>query len=137
MFIGDVGQSSREEIDVQQPTNPGSSENYGWRVREGSIQNPAFPGEPTPPGAVNPIFDYPRSIGRTGIGGYVYRAASESQICVAFMSSAIWPAPDSRPGTGQIFTLNYNGVIASNFQNITAQLFPTRVGGLRSVISPR
>jgi hypothetical protein len=73
MFIGDVGQSSREEIDVQQPTNPSSSENYGWRVRKGSNQNPAFPGEPTPPGAVNPIFDYPRSIGRTVIGGYVYR----------------------------------------------------------------
>src|SRR6266513_1007349 len=44
LFIGDVGQSSREEIDVQQPTNPGGGENYGWRVREGSIQNPAFPG---------------------------------------------------------------------------------------------
>ena len=45
MFIGDVGQSAREEIDVQQPANPGGGENYGWRVREGSIQNPAFPGD--------------------------------------------------------------------------------------------
>ena len=37
--------------------------------------------------------------------------------------------PDSGPGTGQVFTLNYNGSIASNFQNITAQLFPTSAGG--------
>src|SRR5437773_493762 len=40
MFIGDVGQDTREEIDVQQATNAGGGENYGWRVREGSIQNP-------------------------------------------------------------------------------------------------
>src|SRR5436305_12578867 len=69
MFIGDVGQITREEIDVQQPTNPGGGENYGWRVREGSIQNPAFPGVPRPPGAVDPIFDYPRTVGQTVIGG--------------------------------------------------------------------
>src|SRR5439155_680110 len=37
--------------------------------------------------------------------------------------------PESGPGNGQIFTLNYNGAIASNFENITAQLFPTRAGG--------
>jgi len=128
MFIGDVGQSSREEIDVQQPTNPGGGENYGWRVREGSIQNPAFPAEPTPPGAVNPIFDYPRSIGRTVIGGYVYRGQRIRNLRGVYVFGDL-AGPDSGPGTGQIFTLNYNGVIASNFRNITAQLFPTRVGG--------
>src|SRR5256714_2716613 len=79
MFIGDVGQASREEVDVQQPTNPGGSENYGWRDREGLIQNPAFPtptAAPTPtpnPPRVDPIFDYPHATGRTIIGGYVYR----------------------------------------------------------------
>src|SRR5438477_8497010 len=73
LFIGDVGQSTREEIDVQKTVNPRGGENYGWRVREGSIQNPAYPGVPTPAGAVNPIVDYPRSIGQTVIGGYVYR----------------------------------------------------------------
>src|SRR2546430_7045216 len=31
MFIGDVGQDTREEVDVQQATNPGGGENYGWR----------------------------------------------------------------------------------------------------------
>src|SRR5258708_8917854 len=73
MFIGDVGQNTREEIDVQQATNAGGGENYGWRVREGSIQNPAFPGSPTPPGAIDPIFNYSHLVGQTIIGGYVYR----------------------------------------------------------------
>jgi len=127
MFIGDVGQSSREEIDVQQPTNLGGGENYGWRVREGRIQNPAFPGVPTPPGAINPILDYPRSVGRTVIGGYVYRGQQIPNLRGVYVF-ADFLGPDSDPG-GQTFTLNYNGTIASNFQNITAQLFPTRAGG--------
>src|SRR6266550_710430 len=128
MFIGDVGQSSREEIDVQQPTHPGGGENYGWRVREGSVQNPAFPGVPTPPGAINPIFDYPRSVGRTVIGGYVYRGQQIPNLRGVYVFGDFL-GPDSGPGTGQIFTLNYNGTIASNFQNVTGQLFPTRAGG--------
>ncbi len=128
MFIGDVGQSSREEVDVQRTTNPGGGENYGWRVREGSIQNPAFPGVPTPPGAVDPIFDYPRTIGRTVIGGYIYRGQQIPNLRGVYVFADAF-GPDAGPGTGQIFTLNYNGIIASNFQNITAQLFPTRAGG--------
>ncbi|HEV3243553.1 MAG TPA: hypothetical protein VGZ31_03985 [Chthoniobacterales bacterium] len=81
MFIGDVGQNTREEVDVQQLTNPGGGENYGWRDREGFIQNPAYPtptAAPTPtpnPPRVDPIIDYPRTTGRTVIGGYVYRGA--------------------------------------------------------------
>src|SRR6266480_648806 len=128
MFIGDVGQSTREEIDVQQPTHPGGGENYGWRVREGSVQNPAFPGVPTPPGAINPIFDYPRSVGRTVIGGYVYRGQKIPNLRGVYVFGDFL-GPDSGPGAGQIFTLNYNGTIASNFQNVTGQLFPTRAGG--------
>ena len=128
MFIGDVGQSTREEIDVQQPTNPGGGENYGWRVREGSVQNPAYPGTPTPSGAIDPIFDYPRSVGRTVIGGYVYRGQQIPNLRGVYVF-ADYLGPDSGPGTGQVFTLNYNGTIASNIQNITAQLFPTCAGG--------
>ncbi len=66
LFIGDVGQSQREEIDAEAASTPGG-QNYGWRVREGSIQNPAYPSDPVPPGAVNPAYDYPRNVGQTFI----------------------------------------------------------------------
>jgi glucose/arabinose dehydrogenase len=84
LYIGDVGQGSCEEIDVQPATSAGG-ENYGWRLREGTIATPTGGvGGARPAGAIDPIFDYPHSIatcsgppaGFVGIaitGGYVYR----------------------------------------------------------------
>jgi glucose/arabinose dehydrogenase len=125
LFVGDVGQSTREEVDVQQATNPGGGENYGWRLREGFIATPTgnpVVGGARPPGNVDPIFDYPRSTGQTVIGGYVYRG----QIYPALQGVYVF-GDYLGPNTGggaKIFTLNYNGTTASNFQDITSQLFP-------------
>jgi hypothetical protein len=121
MFIGDVGQDNREEIDVQQASHPTGGENYGWRVREGSIQNPVFPGVPTPPGAIDPIYDYSRSVGSTVIGGHVYRGPRIPSLRGVYVFADF--------GAGQIFSFNYNGTTVSNVQNITSALFPTSVGG--------
>ena len=135
MFIGDVGQNTREEVDVQQPTNPGGGENYGWRDREGFIQNPAYPtptaaptATPNPP-RVDPIFDYPRTTGRTVIGGYVYRGALFPALQGVYVFGD-YLGPNN--GTARIFTLNYDGTTASNFQDITGQLFaiPTTSGDI-------
>jgi glucose/arabinose dehydrogenase len=124
LFIGDVGQNTREEIDVQLPTNPGGGENYGWRLREGTVAtptgNPVVGGAP-PPGNVEPILDYPRSVGGTVIGGYVYRGSQIPALQGKYVFGDFV--------AGKIFTLDYNGTSASNFQDITAQLFPTRQGG--------
>src|SRR5438105_848363 len=120
MFICDVGQSSREEVDVQQPTNPGGGENYGWRLREGTIATPGV-GGPPPPGAVDPILDYDRSVGGTVIGGYVYRGSTIPSLQGKYI---FWDYLG-----GKIFLLDFNGTTASNFLDITSQLFPTRTGG--------
>lgn len=124
MFIGDVGQNTREEVDVQLPGNPGGGENYGWRDREGFIQNLAYAtATPTPapvPPRVDPIIDYPRSTGGTVIGGYVYRGKQIPQLRGVYVFGDYL--------AHKIFTLNYDGTAASNFQDITAQLFPTATG---------
>jgi glucose/arabinose dehydrogenase len=73
MIIGDVGQDSREEIDYE-PAGRGGR-NYGWFMREGSIATPEV-AQSQPPAFLpltNPIADYPRSIGHSVTGGYVYR----------------------------------------------------------------
>ena len=121
LFLGDVGQGAREEIDVQQPSNPGGGENYGWRLREGTIATPASVGGPPPPGNVDPILDYGRSTGGTVIGGYVYRGSRIPALQGKYVFGDFV--------AGKIFTLDYNGTTASNFQDITSQLFPTRMGG--------
>jgi glucose/arabinose dehydrogenase len=76
LYIGDVGQGVREEIDFQ-PASSSGGENYGWRLREGTIQTPGSVGGPQPPGGINPIYDFPHdgsSLGGFAVtGGYVYR----------------------------------------------------------------
>ncbi len=127
MIIGDVGQSSREEIDVQRPSNPGGGENYGWRVREGFIQNPAYPDDPPPPDALDPIFDYPHTTGQVIIGGYVYRGSRIPSLGGIYVF-ADYLGPEGGDGTGRIWVFRYNGRKVSGFRDITSQLFPTRVG---------
>ncbi len=127
MFIGDVGQDTREEIDVQKKANLGGGVNYGWRVREGSVQNPAFPNDPPPPRAREPIFDYAHSIGQTVIGGYVYRGSAIASLR-GFYVFADYLGPEGGNNTGRIFALRYNRGSVSSFQDITSQLFPTAIG---------
>ncbi|HEX3599312.1 MAG TPA: PQQ-dependent sugar dehydrogenase [Lacipirellulaceae bacterium] len=81
LWIGDVGQNNREEIDFQPANSPGG-QNYGWRLREGTIQTPVDGiGGPSPPGVVDPIYDYdhigdPNYTGAAVIGGYVYHGSA-------------------------------------------------------------
>jgi glucose/arabinose dehydrogenase len=126
MFIGDVGQDSREEIDVQNASDPGGGEDYGWRVREGFIQNPAYPNDPPPPDAVDPIFDYPHSTGQTIVGGYIYRGRRIPGLRGYYVfADYLGPQPGS---TGKIWVFRYNGSVVRQFTDITADLFPTAVG---------
>jgi hypothetical protein len=133
MFIGDVGQDTREEVDAQLPTNPGGGEDYGWRDREGLIQNPAFPtATPTPtpsPPWVDPIYDYDHSTfgGGTVIGGYVYRGKQIPGLRGTYVFGDYV--------LSKIFTFNYDGSTVSNFTDITSQLFPTATGDNLSGLS--
>ncbi|RIK73662.1 MAG: sugar dehydrogenase [Planctomycetota bacterium] len=81
LWIGDVGQGAREEVDFQ-PGDSLGGENYGWRLREGSISTPDSVGGAKPPGNVDPIYDYqrigtegvdPDFTGNTVAGGVPYR----------------------------------------------------------------
>ena len=77
LWIADVGQSAREEVNFQ-PASSAGGENYGWRLREGLIATPSGGvGGPAPDGNVDPVYDYNRDadpFGGTVItGGYVYR----------------------------------------------------------------
>ncbi len=73
IWVGDVGQGSREEIDIVRLNG-----NYGWDCREGLI---AFPGAQaascgTAVGLIDPVHDYPRTEGTSVTGGHVYRGSA-------------------------------------------------------------
>ncbi|CAH0353564.1 sorbosone dehydrogenase family protein [Aquabacterium sp. CECT 9606] len=74
-WIGDVGQDVREEINLEKASDPGGH-NYGWRLREGSVETPIVGGDAS--GLTDPLFDYahldaPGGLGNSITGGYVYR----------------------------------------------------------------
>ena len=72
LWIADVGQNLREEVDLQ-PAGSLGGQNYGWRLYEGFLTNTCavtFSNVPS----VLPIFDYDHSSNRCAIvGGYRYR----------------------------------------------------------------
>jgi glucose/arabinose dehydrogenase len=71
LYIGDVGQSTREEVDFQLASSAGG-ENYGWRVMEGSIcYNPSSGCDQN--GKIKPVAEYDHTLGCAITGGYVYR----------------------------------------------------------------
>jgi len=75
LWIGDVGQGAREEIDVI-PAGVADL-NFGWRPREGFIATSGIsPSEQPVTAATNPVHDYSRSLGVSVTGGVVYRGSA-------------------------------------------------------------
>jgi glucose/arabinose dehydrogenase len=118
LYIGDVGQNNCEELDLQPGASAGG-ENYGWRLREGVIATPTGGvGGPHPPGAIDPIFDYPHGTtelcsnpgaGFAGIaitGGYVYRGAVPELDGRYFFADY---------GAARLWSLRYDGSPPSSF----------------------
>jgi glucose/arabinose dehydrogenase len=70
LWLGDVGQGSREEVD-RQPFDASGADNFGWKYHEG------FVASSTLENYRNPVYDYGRGggtfEGSVVIGGYVYR----------------------------------------------------------------
>ena len=105
LVIGDVGQSSREEIDYE-PRGAGGR-NYGWRNREGTIATPnlnsAAPPYPIP--LTEPIFDYGRGDGVSVTGGFVYRGARltnyRGRYFFADYSGRVWSLALTIDGAGE------------------------------------
>src|SRR5438552_10036172 len=94
LYIADVGQDAREQIDVVLASASGL--NYGWNIMEGTLCSAG----PCPPPGVTltaPVYDYDHGGGRCAIiGGYVYRGAAIpelqgqylfSDLCTGFVRS--------------------------------------------------
>lgn len=112
-YFADVGQDSREELNVEAAGSPGGG-NYGWRLREGSIATPTGGvGGPQPAGGIDPVYEYAHGTGPAAgesiTGGYVYRgpiAALQGLYFFGdFVNPRIWSIRvDAAAGTYSEFT---------------------------------
>jgi glucose/arabinose dehydrogenase len=89
LWVGDVGQSSFEEIDRVERGG-----NYGWDIREGAHCFEPMTGCETA-GLTDPVAEYGRDLGFSITGGYVYRGIQ------------------STPLSGRYIFADFGGMIAS------------------------
>ena len=102
LFIGDVGQGAREEIDYE-PASFSGGGNYGWRVMEGSLcYNPASGCDMS--GKILPVAEYAHSGGNCSVtGGYLYRGPGSPALRGIYLygdycSGRIWGSAQQTPG---------------------------------------
>jgi glucose/arabinose dehydrogenase len=82
LWIGDVGQSAWEEVDLQ-PSASAGGENYGWNLMEGDH---LYGGGAPPAQAVPPVYEYSHDGGGCVVtGGYVYRGESLPDLYGAYV----------------------------------------------------
>ena len=77
LYIADVGQSNREEVDVVVAGAAGL--NYGWNLWEGTLCYPSGTAC-NPAGITMPLIDYDHNDGCSITGGYVYRGAALPEV---------------------------------------------------------
>jgi len=95
LWLGDVGQNSREEIDRIERGG-----NYGWDCREGFI---AGPSNCSTAGLIDPVTDYARSEGTSVTGGFVYHGTAIPNLAGRYVfgdfgSGRIWALEDDGQG---------------------------------------
>jgi hypothetical protein len=120
LWIADVGESSREEINFLPAGHPGGA-NFGWRLREGTIATPVQGiGGPAPSGAIEPVYDYPHLFpdndfsGGAVTGGFVYRGSVEAFQGMYFFNDT---------NNGNIWTLDPDAVdIPASVQSLRDKL---------------
>ncbi|HEX9286729.1 MAG TPA: PQQ-dependent sugar dehydrogenase [Thermoanaerobaculia bacterium] len=142
LFIGDVGQGSREEIDFQPAGSPGGR-NYGWKVMEGTAcgggGNSGCPsGVPAcnAPELTPPILEYSHSAGDCSVtGGYVYRGRLFPRLLGTYFygdycTGRIWGATEaSGDWTTRLFSARASGLTTFG-EDATGELYLATEGGL-------
>jgi glucose/arabinose dehydrogenase len=139
LYIGDVGEDSREELDVAAADNGGGKGlNFGWSVAEGleCVQGDDCDRD----GFTDPVLDYSHEDGCSITGGYVYRGSAlealagtyfYSDFCGGWVRSVhvvngqvtqetLWPSLDTgasvtsfgEDAEGELYVLTSDGTVS-------------------------
>jgi glucose/arabinose dehydrogenase len=124
LYIADVGQNAREEINFQRSISPGG-ENYGWRCREGDA-NFNFTGDCADQTFTEPIHVYTHGVGFSVTGGYVYRGCAIPTLDGTYFFADF--------GTSRIWSFNAGGG-TGNFTERTSELNPPGSASINRIAS--
>ena len=123
LWIGDVGQGAREEINVIPAGQKGL--NLGWKIKEGFETFSAG----AQAGLTDPILDYGRAAGPFGgvsvTGGYVYHGPGGANGLYVFGDFV----------SGNVWTVNYASGVAQDFLNRNGQLVVSGGGDIDQIAS--
>jgi len=114
LWVADVGQVAREEINRLELGG-----NYGWRCREGFLTGSNHTGCGT--GCIAPVADYPRSVGSSITGGFVYRGSAIPELSGKYVFADY--------GSGRVMALQPDGQGGYDVDELTDSAFgPTSFG---------
>ncbi|MGJ8657580.1 MAG: PQQ-dependent sugar dehydrogenase [Akkermansiaceae bacterium] len=108
LYIADVGQNHWEEINAVTYEDLRGA-NFGWRTREAThaTAKDSVGGE-KPDAAIDPIYEYDHSVGKSITGGYVYRGKIKSIYGHYFFADWVKPKIWSIAYDGEKITAEHN-----------------------------
>ena len=146
LYIADVGQRAREEVSIVSTGQGGL--NLGWNCREGLI--PYDSDLPCNGTYHDPVFDYPRTDGRSITGGHVYRGSEMPEFegwyfAIDYVTNKLFKYKDQQvfkmtvPNVRNVtsFARSENGEIyASSIRNGTGNNFNGTIYKLEREVCP-
>lgn len=115
LWIADVGQNQREEIDFE-PAGFAGGRNYGWRCTDGTFCTGLSGCTCNGPTLTPPIHEYNHTVGQSITGGYVYRGCAIPDLSGTYFFADYQ--------TSKIFSLRYNGTTVTDLVDRTVELDP-------------
>ena len=147
LFIGDVGQNTREEVDLVSAGTPGGL-NFGWKVMEGTLCNTCSLANcgaiPLPacnaPELTLPILDYGHVSGQCSItGGYAYRGTRVPYLYGKYLFGDLcngrmwWAVQNNGSWSSTAFTATASGLYTFG-QGVDGELYVGQGNGTLSRI---
>jgi len=128
LYIGDVGQNTLEEIDFLPAATPAGT-NFGWRIMEGPNCRPndAVCPQTDRAALTDPVDSYPRTVGTSVTGGYVYRGSAVPGLRGRYIYADY--------NSARFFTFRVDGGQLAERQEVSDQLRPAggaMFGGISS-----
>lgn len=127
LYIGDVGQSGREEIDFQAAASVGGR-NYGWPCREGSTCLGSRAGCSCDDSTLaSPIYEYTHASGCSVTGGYVYRGCAIPSLRGAYFFADYC--------SNDVLSMRHDGTSVTELIDRTQELAPSDSPAAKSISS--